>query len=193
MGNSARSALAGQGAAAEAAARFALPALPVLPARINCHHAPALWSHACRLSTDLHSFRFAFACPRIPRPHSDIVPQVVRHRPRAQPPGSAPYQGVHGRLLVALRCRLSVRSVAGAILPRVGCVSCNFWTDGWRDREHDRRSAEAEAFAPSRPPLQPPSTPPPRFLLTGSRRCLRNLPLLSSPAQRRELHRRCQR
>jgi hypothetical protein len=41
-----------------------------------------------------------------------------------------------------------VRSVAGAVmavLPRVGRVSYNSWTDGWRDREHDRRSAEAEA------------------------------------------------
>jgi hypothetical protein len=42
-GNSARSALAGQGGAAEAAARFALLCQWVLPTYYDCHRAPALW------------------------------------------------------------------------------------------------------------------------------------------------------
>jgi hypothetical protein len=42
-GNSARSALAGQGAAAEAARCPLRPALPVLPTYYDCHRAPALW------------------------------------------------------------------------------------------------------------------------------------------------------
>jgi len=70
-----------------------LPASPCAASAPYPHQLPSRARGAlvsCRLSTDLHSFRFAFACPRIPRPHSDIVPQVVRHCPRVQPPRSIP-------------------------------------------------------------------------------------------------------
>jgi hypothetical protein len=75
-GNSAYSALAGE----EAGARFAL--------LCQCSPLPASTSASsvlrsslyCRLSSDLHSFRFCarrvLTCPGLPeRPHRDIVPQ----------------------------------------------------------------------------------------------------------------------
>jgi hypothetical protein len=60
-GNSARSALAGQRAAAVAAARFALMLCQCSPTHCDCHRARPRSGLCCRLSTDLLLFAFVHA------------------------------------------------------------------------------------------------------------------------------------